>query len=51
MTRGDETFCTLNDELIGTFRSEGFAHPTHELLRLPLAKKAFVDHVKIWRLH
>ena len=47
--RGDEISCTIDGKLIGTFKSEGFAHPTKRLLRLLVAKNAFVDDVQIWR--
>lgn len=47
--KGDELRCTINDKLIGTFRSEGFAHETKGLLRLLVAKNAYVDDVQIWR--
>ncbi|MDA0347312.1 MAG: hypothetical protein O3C20_07905 [Verrucomicrobia bacterium] len=46
---GDELTCTIDGKLIGTFRSEGFAHETKRLLRLLVAKNAYVDDVQIWR--
>lgn len=46
---GDELRCTINDQLIGTFHSEGFSHRTKGLLRLLVAKNAYVDEVQIWR--
>ncbi|MDF1826652.1 MAG: hypothetical protein P1U68_18565 [Verrucomicrobiales bacterium] len=48
--KGDALTCRINGEEIGTFSSEGFAHETKTLLRLLIAKNAFIDDVKIWRL-
>jgi len=47
--KGDRLTCILNDETVGSFRSEGFAHETKGLLRLLVPKNAYVDDVKIWR--
>ncbi len=46
---GDELHCTINNKQVGSFQSEGFAHETKGLLRLLVAKNAYVDDVKIWR--
>lgn len=48
--QGDELTCTIDGKLIGTFRSEGFAHEKKGLLRLLVAKNAYVDDVRIWRV-
>ena len=45
----DELSCTIDGMLVGTFRSEGFAHETKGLLRLLVPKNAYVDDVQIWR--
>ena len=46
---GDELTCAINGKIVGSFRSEGFAHPTKRLLRLLVPNNAHVDDVKIWR--
>lgn len=46
---GDQLTCTIDGKQVGSFRSEGFAHETKGLLRLLVAKNAYVDDVKIWR--
>lgn len=48
--KGDTLTCRIDGEDVGTFSSEGFAHETKTLLRLLVAKNAFIDDVKIWRL-
>ena len=45
----DELTCAINGEIVGSFRSEGFAHPTKRLLRLLVPNNAHVDDVMIWR--
>ena len=47
----DELICSINGKVIGSFKSEGFNHPTKRLLRLLVPKNAHVDDVKIWRKH
>ena len=47
--KSDELTCTIDGKFVGRFRSEGFAHETKKLLRLLVAKNAYVDDVKIWR--
>lgn len=47
---GNKISCTVDDQPVGNFQSEGFAHETKKLLRLLVAKNAFIDDVKIWRL-
>ena len=36
-------------KLIGSFRSEGFAHETKRLIRLLVPNNVYVDDVRIWR--
>lgn len=45
----DELICSINGNAVGSFKSEGFAHPTKGLLRLLVPYNAHVDDVKIWR--
>ena len=45
----DELTCAINGEIVGSFQSEGFAHPTKRLLRLLVPNNAHVDDVMIWR--
>ena len=47
---GDELICSIDGKVIGSFKSEGFAHPTKRLLRLLVPTNAHVDDVKIWRI-
>lgn len=47
--QGDEHSCTIDGNLAGTFRSEGFDHKTKRPLRLLVAKNAYVDDVQIWK--
>lgn len=46
---GDELSATIDGKLVGSFKSEGIAHPTKRLLRLSVPRNAVVDEVKIWR--
>ena len=46
---GESLTCSIDGEMVGSFSSEGFAHETKTLLRLLVAKNAYVDEVKIWR--
>lgn len=47
--KGDVLTCEINNKLVGSHQSEGFAHETKKLLRLLVPKNAYVDDVKIWR--
>ncbi|MBT3482242.1 MAG: hypothetical protein HN457_12520 [Opitutales bacterium] len=47
--KGDELTITIDSKIVGSFKSKGFAHETKGLLRLLVAKNAYVDDVKIWR--
>lgn len=46
---GDEVSCSVNGNFIGSFKSEGFGHPTKKQLRLIVSKSIYVDDLKIWR--
>ena len=46
---GDEICCTINGKLIGSFKSEGFAHPRKTKLRLHIAKSIHLDDVRVWK--
>lgn len=46
---GDELAVTIDGTPVGSFRSEGIAHPTKRLLRLSVPRNAVVDDLKIWR--
>ncbi len=46
---GDKATAVIDGEEVGSFQSEGFAHPTKSLLRLLVPGHASVDDVKIWR--
>lgn len=46
---GDTMIVSIDGEKIGSFSSEGIAHPTKRLLRLAVPRNAIVDDVKIWR--
>ena len=47
--KGDKITCTIDGEIVGVFKSKGFAHETKRLLRLLVPQNAHVDDVKIWR--
>ncbi|MEZ5385515.1 MAG: hypothetical protein R3F13_08370 [Prosthecobacter sp.] len=46
---GDTISAVVDGKAVGSFQSEGFAHPTKRLLRLLVPGHATVDDVKIWR--
>ena len=46
---GDELSVTIDNQLIGSFKSPGMSHPTKRTLRLAVPRNAVVDDVKIWR--
>jgi hypothetical protein len=46
---GNQITAVVDGEEVGSFQSEGFAHPTKRLLRLLVPGGATVDDVKIWR--
>lgn len=45
---GDTVTASVDGEVVGTFSSEGFSHPSKRMLRLSVPHKAVVDDVKIW---
>jgi len=46
---GDKVSVTIDGKDVGSFSSEGFAHPTKKMLRLAVPKQAVVDEVRIYR--
>lgn len=46
---GDKASVVIDGEEVGSFQSEGYAHPTKSLLRLLVPGHASVDDVRIWR--
>ena len=46
---GDTLSAKIDDREIGSFDSDGIAHPTKRLLRLAVPKNAVVDDLKIWK--
>ena len=46
---GDQITASIDGKEIGTFQSEGIAHPTKRLLRLLVPGHASIDDIKIWR--
>ncbi len=46
---GEKLSVTINGKIIGSFESEGIAHPTKRMLRLSVPKNAVVDEVRIWK--
>ena len=46
---GDNLSIRIDGKPVGSFKSEGIAHPTKRTLRLAVPRNAAVDDVKIWR--
>jgi len=46
---GESLTLSIDGKEVGSFSSEGFAHPTKKTLRLSVPRNAAVDDVKIWR--
>ena len=46
---GSKITCFIDGKEIGSFSSDGFAHPSKAQLRLIVNKNAFVDEIKIWK--
>jgi len=46
---GDTLSVKIDEKLVGTFKSDGIAHPTKRTLRLAVPKNAVVDDLKIWK--
>ena len=47
--KGDTIAVAIDGKEVGSFSSEGIAHPTKRTLRLAVPRNAVVDDVKIWR--
>jgi len=47
---GDTMSAWIDGKAVGTFKSAGIAHPTKRTLRLAVAKVAWVDDLKIYRM-
>lgn len=45
----DRVEVTIDGRIVGSFESEGIAHPTKRMLRLAVPRNAVVDDVKIYR--
>lgn len=46
----DQMSARINGQDIGSFKSEGIAHPTKRMITLAVNKSAWVDDVKVWKL-
>lgn len=46
---GDSLTAVVNGEEVGSFRSEGFAHPTKRMVRLLTRGHSVVDDMRVWR--
>ena len=46
---GDRITLSIDGDEVGSFQSEGIAHPTKRTLRLAVPRNAVVDDLKIWR--
>lgn len=49
LVEGDQLRVEIDGKEVGSFQSEGIAHPTKRMLRLAVPRNAVVDDVKIWR--
>lgn len=47
---GDDMAVKIDAQSIGSFKSEGIAHPTKRMITLAVNKSAEVDDVKVWKL-
>jgi hypothetical protein len=50
VTEGDEMRITMDGNLLGTHRSEGFGHPNKRWFSLGINSTAWVDEVKVWKV-
>ena len=50
VTEGDEMRVTLDGAVLGSHRSEGFAHPTKRWFSLLMKPSAWIDDVKVYRV-
>jgi hypothetical protein len=48
--QGDTLSATMDGIEVGALSSEGVAHPTKDEIRITIAKSAWIDDVKIWKL-
>ena len=48
--KGQTMTVVINDKEVGSFTSEGIAHPTKRTLRVAVPKKAIIDDLKIYSL-
>lgn len=48
--RGDTMTVAIDDRTIGSFSSEGIAHPTKRTLRIAVPKQAIIDDLKIYSI-
>ncbi len=46
---GSKLMVSIDGEEVGSFESEGIAHPTKRMLRLAVPRNAVVDDLKIWK--
>tara|TARA_B110000483_G_scaffold46243_1_gene57740 strand:+ start:1772 stop:3991 length:2220 start_codon:yes stop_codon:yes gene_type:complete len=46
---GDKLTVVVNGEEVGSFRSEGFAHPTKRMVRLLTRGHSVIDDMRVWR--
>ena len=46
----DQVSVKLASKVLGSFQSEGFAHPTKRMLRLAVPRQAVVDDLKIYSM-
>lgn len=50
LIRGNTMMVKIDDKPAGEFSSEGIGHPTKRRIRLAVAKDAWVDDVRVWRM-
>jgi hypothetical protein len=50
VVEGEVLRATVDDKLVGEFKSAGFGHPTKRVLALGVNQSAWVDDVKVWNL-
>ncbi|MDR3402622.1 MAG: hypothetical protein P4L99_08995 [Chthoniobacter sp.] len=50
VVEGTALRATVDDKLIGEFKSPGIGHPTKRMITLAVNKSAWVDDVKVWKL-
>lgn len=49
VSEGDEMRVLIDGKLVGTHRSEGFAHATKRWFSLGVSSTAWIDEVKVWK--